>query len=197
MTRLASILWGLIALLLICLGTSWAIQRHSAARAVAAESEATEARGARDAAIEQSKAKDAEISHHAQTIAALQAEVSSAKSVAAKLRARAGIKPAVSGDPVHPGGLDGQPDAGALVAALDSVIASQDRLIAEQDAQIKTQGERIKTGDDALAASMRQTRALEIALSAQKHATTSSKWIGRLQGFAIGVSVGWVGGKLK
>jgi len=196
MTRLASILWGLIALLLICLACSWAIQRRSVAQVVAAEQQATVAQVERDAAITQNKAKDAEIAIHVQTIEALKADVSRAKAVAAKLRARPSGDVAVHGDTVPSAGLDESGRSG-LVASLDAVIASQDELIAEQDNQIKDQAIRIKTGDDALAASMRQTRALEIALKAQKSATTSSKWLGRIQGFAIGVSVGWVGGKLK
>jgi hypothetical protein len=93
--------------------------------------------------------------------------------------------------PVSGGASVADPNpSGDLVPALDDLVAKLDTKIESLERE---------NGDlrTALDRSMKQTRALEIALDAQKSATTSSKWLGRIQGFAIGISVGYVGGKLK
>lgn len=87
--------------------------------------------------------------------------------------------------------------------APDTADGLKDQIIEAQDTQIATlKGEvgELRTSMDllgeALATEQRRSRGLEIALDAQKHASKSGKWLGRLQGFAVGVAVGFGGGKL-
>ena len=188
-------LLALVACIILVIGGTWAYRHHAQRVSDAQTIEATRLEGERDAAIAQSKAKDLEITKRTQTIAALTDDVARAKATAAKIRAQHSIVPGVPSVPVPDGGMAGQSDDGALVASLDAVIAKQDGLIAEQKAQIAMQAERIKTGDLALQASMKQTRALELALDAQRNATQSSKWMGRFQGFAVGVAAGYLARK--
>lgn len=191
-------LYTLALSILLVIGGTWAYRHHAQSVADAQTIEATRLGGERDAAIAQSKAKDQEIAAHAKTIADLQADVLRAKAVAAKIRAGKGSSalPSIPQPSVSDAGPSDPGSLGALVSSLDAVIATQDRLIAEQAEQIKTQAERIITGDQALKASMLQTRALELALDAQRHATQSSKWVGRFQGLALGLAGGFIGGKL-
>ena len=51
--------------------------------------------------------------------------------------------------------------------------------------------------DRALITSEQRARGLEIALEAQRHASKSQRWLGRIEGVAVGIAIGYVGGKLQ
>jgi len=196
MTRLTSILWSVVALLLICLGTSWAIQRRSVAKAEAAESRAQVLGVERDKALGDAKVSQDRADAEAQARTKAEGSLKQARADVADARAR--LKAPGQSVPAVPGD-------GPVVApdAKDDLIAAQDDLIAKQDLKIGSLEREVvdlrtlnETKNVAISLGKQRERALEIALDAQKRATSSSKWMGRLQGFAIGVSVGYVGGKL-
>lgn len=96
-------------------------------------------------------------------------------------------------------------DRSELLAQLDlaqAVIEKDAEEIAKQDLLIKNQSELIlvatKRGDEWKAtaeARERQALAQEAATAAWKKAVTSSKWVGRAEGFAAGIAIGYVGGR--
>ncbi len=84
----------------------------------------------------------------------------------------------------------------------DELLAADAVLIAKQDAQI--QGLTVALTDEqarseqfrlAFEAERKATAAQQAATEAWKKAVTTSKWMGRAQGFAAGVALGYVGGK--
>ena len=84
----------------------------------------------------------------------------------------------------------------AVIAKDAEVIESQARVIKGYEAstsQLVISRDQWKAAYDAEA---RRAAGLEIALAAQKTVSRSDKWIGRLQGFAIGIGVGYAGGRL-
>ena len=90
------------------------------------------------------------------------------------------------------------PDVRDEVIAKDAeVIAAQKNVISQQDTQIL-----VLTGsrDQWKAAYESEKRAnvgLQISLDAQKTVSKSSKWLGRIEGFAIGFGVGYLGGRVR
>ena len=86
--------------------------------------------------------------------------------------------------------------------ARDGVILADARLIDGLQTQVKgLQAENLAlvTARDqwklASEAEARRAAGLQIALDAQKHVAASGKWLGRVQGFAVGAALGYVGGK--
>lgn len=83
----------------------------------------------------------------------------------------------------------------------DVVIAAQDVLITKLDGQVSTltlaltdETRRSTEFQAAFEAERRATTAQAVATKAWKQSVTSSKWVGRFQGFAAGVAVGYVAG---
>ena len=109
-----------------------------------------------------------------------------------------------TGDGLLPVGSVGH-DCAALAERLDvaeAVIAKDAEVIEAQSQQIATGAEALRVamtrGDDYKAAfeSERKARqAQEAATKAWKSAVTTSKWKGRIEGFAAGVALGFVGGR--
>ena len=86
----------------------------------------------------------------------------------------------------------------------DEVIAKDAEVIAAQDVRIKglesIQVQLVVSRDrwkSAYDAESRRAAGLEIALAAQKHVSASGKWLGRIEGFAVGVALGYAGGRIK
>ena len=93
-------------------------------------------------------------------------------------------------------------DSDPGVQGLRDALAAQRELTTAQDAQIQAlqsalTDETKRSTEYRLAyeAESRRAAGLEIALAAQKHVSASDKWLGRVQGFAVGVALGYVGGK--
>ena len=96
----------------------------------------------------------------------------------------------------HPAAVEPVPDVRDAVIAKDAeVIAAQAVVIGQKDAEIV----QLTTSRDEWKATAeareRQALAQESATKAWKQAVTSSKWVGRAQGFAAGVAIGYIGAK--
>ena len=79
----------------------------------------------------------------------------------------------------------------------DQIIAAQYSQIAAQKDEIKGLRAALDLKDRALVTAEQRARGLEIALDAQKHASKSQRWLGRIEGVAVGIAIGYVGGKLQ
>lgn len=118
----------------------------------------------------------------------------------ALLRKLAAKVPAVpsSSDPASPSlpSMASLPDVRDSVIAKDAeVIDAQAQVIQGQTAEITNLVVSRDQWKSAYDAESRRATGLEIALEAQKHVSASGKWIGRLQGFAVGIGVGYLGAK--
>lgn len=94
----------------------------------------------------------------------------------------------------------GVPDPVGVVGAddlRDQIIAAQDSQIAAQKDEIKGLRAALDLKDRALVTAEQRARGLEIALDAQRHAPKSQRWLGRIEGVAVGIAIGYVGGKLQ
>lgn len=96
---------------------------------------------------------------------------------------------------------DDRPALLEQLALASAVIEKDAAMIEDQSKVIETQALTIGTvtvsRDEWKAtaeARERQARAQEVATKAWKQSVTSSKWVGRFQGFAAGVAVGYVAG---
>jgi hypothetical protein len=79
----------------------------------------------------------------------------------------------------------------------DQLIEAQDRRIGLLETQV---GNLTRARDEwkaAYEARSREAVARELALEAQIAATKASRWRGRIEGFAVGIAVGYVGGRLR
>ena len=132
-------------------------------------------------AVDQADAAAKTAAQHEATAAALKAKL-------AALR-----RPAI---PAAPGVLDplGVVDSDDLKS---QIIAAQDLQIAAQEDEIKGLRAALDAKDRALITSEQRARGLEIALEAQRHASRSQRWLGRIEGVAAGIAIGYVGGKLQ
>ena len=79
----------------------------------------------------------------------------------------------------------------------DQIIAVQDKQIAALGAEVDELRAALDLKDRALVTSEQRARGLELALEAQKHASKSQRWLGRIEGVAVGVAIGYAGGKLR
>ena len=138
---------------------------------------------------------------------ALEADLGRLNAERDALLKRLAAKPKPHVDPASPAGVVGPDDPEPVsnadeLALLRETVAKDAEVIEGQQLLIKSQSELIlvatKRGDEYRAAfeSERKARqAQEAATQAWKSAVTTSKWRGRLEGFAAGVALGFVGGK--
>ena len=98
------------------------------------------------------------------------------------------------------------PEAQPLAPPVDltAVVAKQDLLIAAQDKQIQDQAGQIKTlslARDSWRLSAQESAAevlqLRSALAAQQGVAKSQRWLGRFEGFAVGLGTGYVAGRIR
>ena len=117
----------------------------------------------------------------------------------AKLKAKRAAYRAASLSPA------GQTDCGNAHAVEDPNAAGaiQDQIIAAQDEQIaalKVEVTELRTAldlkDQALIASEKRARGLEIALEAQRHTSKSQRWLGRIEGVLVGLGAGYAVGRV-
>ena len=90
--------------------------------------------------------------------------------------------------------VDGPSDEAALAG---QIITAQDEQIAALKVEVTELRTALDLKDQALIASEKRARGLEIAMEAQKHASKSQRWLGRIEGVAVGNAIGYVGGKLQ
>lgn len=161
-----------------------------------AEHQAAVHQGEANAHVQQAQAVPdhaAELAQAKTDVAGARAEVERLRRIVAAQR-RQGVP-----DPAGPAA----PDPGPVAPDhRDELLAADAVLIAKQDAQI--QGLTVALTDEqarseqfrlAFEAERKATAAQQAATEAWKKAVTTSKWMGRAQGFAAGVALGYVGGK--
>lgn len=164
-----------------------------------AEHNAAVASGEANAHQHNAEAQDAALSDLQTKLKAREADLDQLNAERDGLLRKLAAKPKPNADPA--GGPTVGSDDSALEAA-EAVIAKDAEVIQAQDLLIKNQSESIlvltKARDEWRAtaeARERQALAQEAATRAWKDAVTTSRWRGRVEGFAAGVALGYVGGK--
>ena len=184
-----------LALALI-IGSLAGYQSCQAKRGSAAETQSHIDEGVANAHLNQAQA----MLDHAKELAAAQADVDRAWAEVARVKRVLASKPVVS-IPDTPGS-DQTVITPILPDHRDEAISALDALVSAQGAQIgslklaltdKTrQSEEYRL---AFEAERRRAVGLEIALDAQKSLVKSSRWQGRIEGFAVGIALGYVEGR--
>jgi len=152
MTRFQSIAVSLIALLLICLACSWALQRRSVAQAVAAESRAMVLEGERDAAVKRANNE----------AAAREANNAALEQARARVAAARITKPAPASGPEIPDSspvVDPDPSSD-LVPALDDLVAKLDAKVESlerENGDLRTALDKSMKGEQALRVVIKNT----------------------------------------
>ena len=131
-------------------------------------------------AVQQADASAATASQHA-------AEAQALKVKLAKLQHQA--VPAVPGVPDPVGVVVDSAPADSL---RDQIIAVQDKQIAALGAEVDELRAALDLKDRALVTSEQRARGLELALEAQKHASKSQRWLGRIEGAGVGLAIGYM-----
>ncbi len=193
---------GLVMLALASLAGASSCQRR---KAEAAQHQAAIEQGKADAHAEQAKAKDAAISDLAAKLEASKADLGRlAAERSSLLRKLAAAKQDSRDQGVPANGSDAAPVAPVSVDLSAQVIAKDAEVIAAHDGRIKglEEANRLLSASrdewkSAFEAERRRAAGLEIALAAQKHVASSDKWIGRLQGLAVGLGAGYAAGRLR
>jgi hypothetical protein len=136
---------------------------------------------------------------HTQALASAQADSDRAWAEVRRLRKIVDAKLPALPNPAIPPSTSG--DTASDLRA-EQLLAADRELINAQDLQI--QGLKLALSDEqkrsdeyraAFEAERKATAAQQAATEAWKKAVTTSKWIGRAQGFAAGVALGYVGGR--
>lgn len=179
--------WFLLVLTLIIVGVAFVVGETNCntGKVSKAEQQAAVLGGERDAAVKEADREAARRFAKEPDLKAAQSRVDSARVKVKKDQASIPL-PTVSDNPLV-----------AVVDDQNELIAAQDELNRKKDekiASLERENEELRRAIDL---GLKRERALEIALDAQKRAAKSGKWLGRIQGFAIGVTVGYVGGKLQ
>ena len=180
--------WGVLALLVVAVAAGLGYYSgHKNEQIDKALQQSQELKGKIGALQEQARVAVDQADAAAKTAAQHEATAQALKSKLAQLRA----VPAAPGVPGPVGVVD---PAGDL---RDQIIAAQDSQIAAQKLEITELRAALDLKDRALVTSEQRARGLELALEAQKHASKSQRWLGRIEGVAVGIAIGYVGGKLR
>ena len=182
---------------------AWTTESCGKGKTGKAEQQANEAHGAADAHQAQAQTSDqvvqdlkAQVASAAENVDRLQAER------LRLLRALAAKVPQVPSDPdpaVAPA-LEPSPvaDVRDQVIAKDAeLIQAQQVVISEQAAVIGTLTVSRDAWKATAGAREREAAQLRIALDAMKTVQSSGKWLGRVQGFAIGLGAGYATGRIR
>ena len=150
------------------------------------------------AASSQGADHDQEADQHQAQLQGDAAEVARLRAKLARVRK---APPAAPAPPSTPGAPEPEPVAPPVDLA--AVVAQQDLLITAQDKQIQDQAGQIHTLTLArdswrLSAQESAQEALQLrsALLAQQGVAKAQRWMGRLEGLAVGLGAGYVGGRL-
>ena len=181
--------WGALALaLLLVAGGLGYYSGHKNQQIERAIQQSQELKGKVNALQEQARIAVDQADAAAKTASQHEATARALKAKLAALR-----RPAVSAAPSVPGPV-GVVDSDDLKS---QIIAAQDLQIAAQKDEIKGLRAALDLKDRALVTAEQRARGLEIALEAQRHASKSQRWMGRIEGVAVGIAIGYVGGKLQ
>lgn len=194
--------WWLALLAVALLGAAAVVlvNGHQERKVEQAFQQSLELKGQVDALQEQAGKLVGEADEQRKVAAAAGQDVEKSRADVRALKAR--LAKALASGPGNPvGDVDPVDDTTDL---RDQVIAAQGEQIEAQDRQITALGGEIKglraalvLKDQALVTQEQRARGLEIALDAQRSAARSGKWVGRLQGFAIGLGAGYVSGRFR
>ena len=191
-------IYTVIGTVALILGSLFAFQAYKSHKGQVNQLKAQEFKGDADVHVNQAQG----IPEHAQELAQAKADVAGARAeverlrrlVAAQGRARV---PYPASDPA--------PDPAAVATDhRDELLAADVILIEKQDAQIQTLTlaltDKAKQADEwhaAFDAERKRAMAQEAATAAWKDAVAASKWRGRIEGFAAGIGLGYLGGRLR
>lgn len=192
-TRYVALGLGAILLVLASLAGVDSCRKRQGAQA---EVQSAIHQGEANAHVQQAQA----VPDHAAELAQAKADVAGARAEVERLR-RIVAAQRRQGVPDQAG--PAAPDPGPVAPDhRDALLAADAVLIAKQDAQI--QGLTVALTDEqarseqfrlAFEAERKATAAQQAATEAWKQAVTTSKWRGRVEGFAAGVALCYVGGK--
>lgn len=193
--------------LLLGLAGLWAYScaRYEEGRISRTEQVAQQKKEEADGHAAAARQAEARVQARASELDQLQAEVD-------RLRAKL-ARPSVGRPAVVPVSLPPVPDAAVVdqgleeagrhvVDGLRAQLADQAELIQAQDKLI--QGLKFDNADlraesdhwqKAFQAERDRATSIQLALDAQKHVNQASRWRGRFEGFAVGVALGYVGGR--
>lgn len=139
------------------------------------------------------------IPNHSQALEAAKADSARAWAEVRRLRKIVGAASPVVSNPVVPPQASGE---GAVDLRTQQLLAADRELIEAQDRQIKAlelaytdECKRSAEWQAAFEAERKATAAQAAATKAWKDAVTTSRWKGRVEGFAAGVALGYVGGR--
>jgi hypothetical protein len=190
------IAWAVTVFLLVAGGTGLFI-RYEREKTERAEIAASEYRGRANAERERAEGFDARAEAAETAKLSADAEAARLKTIVARLRTpSATVPPADLPDvPESPGLRD--IDLRPLVEAQDALLKAQGVQLEARDQEIIT----LKMSRDSwkLAHNARQQEAIQLAsaLAAQKGLAKGQRWLGRLEGFGVGVASGYLVGRFR
>ena len=194
---------GAVAVVILAYGAFWAAQHHHQAKGTKQETQAQVFKGEANAQETQARQTDSKVENDKAAV------VGSEQVVARVEDERAPLRKAWNARQVPPNALPAV--AADDRAALIEQIHQAEALI-EKDQEDINALQKVSTTKDVLIASLtldrdqwkatadlrqKQAMAQEAATAAWKDAVAASKWRGRVEGFAAGVALGYVGGRLK
>jgi len=164
----------------------------------AAEVQANIAKGEANAHQSQAQASDAVVSDlqakHLETKKALDRLTNDRVALLKRLDVERQAR--LDAESAHPATIEPIPDVRDAVIAKDAeVIAAQTVVIGQKDAEIVQLTTSRNEWKATAEARERQALAQEAATKAWKQAVTSSRWQGRIEGFAAGAALGFLGGR--
>jgi len=194
---------GLALIVGVVFSTALGSESCNRGKVAQATIQAAEANGAASAHQTSAQASDAKVADLEARVESAVQDVGRHKAErAALLRKLAAKVPPVPSDPDHTVAPPTQPSP--VVDVRDQLIAKDAEVIQAQGKQIEDQavviGALTVSRDMWKATAEARTReaaGLRIALDAQKSVASSGKWVGRIQGFAIGIGAGYVAGRLR
>ena len=200
--RLLQALLGGLLIIGVLGGTALGVESCGKGRVDGATANANTAHGAASANQTQAQESDKVVSDLQARVARTAQDVDRLTAERVRLlRALAAQVPHVPSNPDPAPAPTTQP--GPVVDVRDQVIAKDAELIQAQQVVISDQAAVIGTliiSRDAWKATAsareREAAQLRIALDAMKTVQSSGKWLGRVQGFAIGLGAGYVAGRL-
>ena len=189
--------WGALALaLLLVAGGLGYYSGHKNQQIERAIQQSQELKGKVNALTAESQAHKALADQAGQTVEDQDKAISALKAKLAKAQG------AVPHPIVASASVGGASSAGAQVdgstdSLKDQIIDAQDRQIGTLKIEVYELRAALDAKDKALVTSEQRARGLELALEAQRHASKTQRWLGRIEGVAVGIAIGYVGGKLQ
>lgn len=190
--------WILALLAVILLGAASVVlvNGHQERKVTQAQQENLKLKGHVHALQEQAGELVAKANESGTRSAQAGAEVLALKAKLARAQSARPGQPA--NHPVVPGGVPPAGDPPVVVDDLkDQIIEAQDRQIVALGTEVGQLRAALVLKDRALGISEQRARGLEIALEAQQSASRSGRWIGRMQGFVVGLGAGYATGRYR